>query len=503
MNRFFKIATLFVPSWAAAIAILEAHPKDEVLHIGAPLLVVAWVLMLGAIIVRAIGAPRPRTWNLFDVLTATGRSTLWASACAIGLAIATGFASLSILGVLGFATVFAAAIWTTLAAGGKRPWKAAKFERSVLPEMATEGESMREELKVAGLKIPAGTRWFATGRVARNGSLTRYALGADASEAETVMESDLGAVQRGDHAAPPMAMWFGDVLGMARTPIAFHAPARAVVLPKPIPVDGAKDLLGPGGQSMKEVPAQRMPTEGTFRIREYQPGDDTRRIHWVRSIQANQLVVRLPDEIPPADPAVRVVLDNCMWGTEYLTCRGHEQLLDALVRVWLGVAKNLAEGGSRVTLVTAADVGKGVSKVERPMITRTPREALKLGAKVRWQADVNLIGMMAKGASKTIVVSTRPQRLDVEGDVSWVVLPEGAWTTHEEAPPQQRLVTLPFATGSGDNRFVRRAAEQRRVATMWRDRAVFSELVSWIGADKTGAFVALQTPKGVKLQVLP
>jgi hypothetical protein len=85
---------------------------------------------------------------------------------------------------------------------------------------------------------------------------------------------------------------------------------------------------------MQTTPAVRMPTEGTFRIREYTPGDDTRRIHWVRSLQANQLVVRLPDEIPQAEPAVRLVLDNCLAGTESLSCIAQDELLDGLVRVW-------------------------------------------------------------------------------------------------------------------------------------------------------------------------
>src|SRR5213075_1562985 len=120
-------------------------------------------------------------------------------------------------------------------------------------------------------------------------------------------------------------------------------------------------------------PTQRQPSEGVFRIRTYVPGDDTRRIHWVRSLQMNHLVMRLPDEVPPAEPAERLILDSELWGTESLSCRAPDELLDALVCVWLGIGKALSELGVRVTLVTAAAHDGCTSIVERPMLMRSAR----------------------------------------------------------------------------------------------------------------------------------
>ena len=142
---------------------------------------------------------------------------------------------------------------------------------------------------MTGLVVPAGMRLFATGRATPYGAVTRYAVGTEASRAEVVLESDLGASPRGEFRAPPLAMWFGDVLGLTRTPIVHGGDEVAfTVLPRPMPVDGVKDLLGRGGDAMTAVPTVRMPTDGTFRIREYAPGDDARRIHWVRSLQAGR-----------------------------------------------------------------------------------------------------------------------------------------------------------------------------------------------------------------------
>ena len=80
----------------------------------------------------------------------------------------------------------------------------------------------------------------------------------------------------------------------------------------------------------------QLPTEGCFPLREYATGDDARRIHWVRSLTARELVVRLPDELPPEQPTVRLVLDTQpRRARPMLPYAGDGQLLDALVRVWL------------------------------------------------------------------------------------------------------------------------------------------------------------------------
>jgi hypothetical protein len=78
---------------------------------------------------------------------------------------------------------------------------------------------------------------------------------------------------------------------------------------------------------------------------------------------------------------------------------------------------------------------------------------------------------------KQIVVTSRSQPLDVD-DVSWVVVPDVAWTSREPARPVQAPVRLPFPAGSADNRLGHRAREVRRIETMWRDRIAFSQL-SW------------------------
>jgi hypothetical protein len=223
----------------------------------------------------------------------------------------------------------------------------------------------------------------------------------------------------------------------------------------------------------------------------------------VRSLQANQLVMRLPDEVPPAEPALRLVLDCELAGIDDLSCRAPHQLLDALVHIWLGIARALVASGTRVTLVAAARTGDRIAAVERPMRARSPREGLRLGARVAWQTEVPLQALLAPGV-KQVVVSARPRQLASPVELAWVVVPEAAWTSPEPWPALATPLTLPFPTGSADNRLGRQRRERRRNTRMWQDRATFGQVVCW--ADWTaysGNFIARPNQGRVALAVIP
>jgi hypothetical protein len=525
-TRELRIATLVVAPLLAAVSTLTAH-NQPILHIAAPALVILWMVMACAIVLRPdresgrnsdlrseiAGAIEPRSiWAQLDVLTATGTAVMWSGTLALIGASLTGWASLTVIGVLGLGTVYLAAIWTVIVAGGGAPWRRAKIERSVLPEVAVEGDQVREELRLTGVKIPAGLRLFATGRAFHHGVTTRYTLDSTASLAEVKLEAELGAAPRGEHDVPPLTLWLGDVLGLTRTPSVERGAAHVAVLPRPSLVTGVKALLGAGRDDASARPTQRLPTEGVFRIRTYLPGDDTRRIHWVRSLQMNQLVMRLPDEIPIAEPAVRLILDSDLWGTESLSCRAPDEMIDALVRVWLGIGKALVETGARVTLVTAAMHDGAAVLVERPMLARAPREALRLGARVAWQTAVPLAALMAGArdpaarGQRQIVVSGRSRRVKDSPAVSWIVVPEVAWTSRELWLPKQAVLStkLPYPSGSADNRPGRRLRERHRLEAAWHDRTIFSQVMCWSDwAGFSGDYVARPSQGRVALAVIP
>jgi uncharacterized protein (DUF58 family) len=474
--RAFRIFTLVGVPFIAGMIAFRAGDDQHLDLVG--VLVFLWTMMIGALAQRY----RERSedsWAAVDVLTGNGRMMMWSGLAAMIAAMVTGWASFAVVGVLGIGIVCLAATWTTIVAGGDAPWRAAEVVREILPKQCTEGDTLREEIALKGVRIPMGTRLFLQGRATAHGMTTRYVVGGDGDRADVKLESELGGAPRGDHQVPPLAMWLADVLGLARTPIVHKGETTFAAVPKPSKVDDVKKLLGDGKDAMHTRETNRFPTEGTFRIREYNPGDDTRRIHWVRSLQMNQLVVRLPDEIPQAEPAVRLILDTCLpaQNIEALTCQAHEELLDAMVRVWLGIGNALAEQGTRVTLVT----GVGGNVVERQLVARSSKSALRLGAQASWQSGVATERLFKKSDMRQIVVTCRSKPIEAAKNVTWIVVPEVAWTTSGWWPvAAPSWMTLPFPTGSAENRMDRRRREKKRVLAMWEDRSEFNQMIGWV-----------------------
>lgn len=507
-----RIGSVFIPSLIAVFVALRA--TNGQVHTAGQILGGIWVLMAFALWMRYRQANKAgklglasEGWQQLDILSATGRATAWTAVVCLGISQLTGWASLSVLGVLGLAIVCLSITWTAVMAGGDVPWRKATITRAIVPDVGIEGEPMREKLTLEGIKVPAGMRLFATGRATRHGVQSRYAVGSDGSDAALELESDLGPAPRGEHKAKPMTLWLGDVLGLTRTAPIERGECTFIVTPKPAKVEGVRELLGDGRDDMYSRFTNKMPTEGTFKIREYTPGDDTRRIHWVRSLQADKLIVRTPDEIPPADPTVRIVLDNHLAVTDKLTCVAPDELLDVMIRVWLGVGKALADTGTRVTLVTGIEKGGAFTRAERPLLPRGNAEAAKFGARVTWQPSVRLDKLLDRTQTRQIVVSCRPRQdgNKTEADsVTWVVVPHNDWTTREPWPQRASAIVLPFPAGSAENRIGRRRAEQARLVKTYQDRMLFSQLCAIDWRAFSGAYVARPNDKGnVGLQVIP
>jgi uncharacterized protein (DUF58 family) len=347
-------------------------------------------------------------------------------------------------------------------------------------------------------------RLFATGRVMRYGVVSRYVLGREGAHGEMRLEADIGLARRGEHHAPPLELWFGDALGLTRTASVRQGDASVVVTPRLAPVDGAQSLLGEGGDAATAHHTNKFPTEGTFRIREYVPGDDTRRIHWVRSAQRDELIMRLPDEIPPADPAIRIVLDTDLMGMEDSESSAPSELLDGLVRVWLGIAKDLSARGVRVTLVTAATHNGSIQRIERTVTPRTMRAGIELGTRARWQSDVSLDALVDKPRVRHLVVTARPRRTTATAPLTWIVVPENAWTSLEVMTLPSAELTHMFPLGSEDNRRANRKAERERLLQLTVDRQMLISIVGWSHWNKvSGTCVARPVGDRIQLAVIP
>ncbi len=185
MRKLERLVTLLVPSALAGYVVLRSHHGDDVTRAAVPVLVGLWCAMLGLLVLRVRAAGRRAggdgAWEVLDVLTGTGRATMWTASLAIMGSVLTGWASMAVLGVLGLGCVYVATAWTALVAIGEGPWRRAKIARTILPEIATEGDPVREELLIDGVKIrpacacsrAAGRRAAAWSRATRSARMRR------------------------------------------------------------------------------------------------------------------------------------------------------------------------------------------------------------------------------------------------------------------------------------------------------------------------------------------
>jgi uncharacterized protein (DUF58 family) len=518
--QIFRIASLVAPP-AIAWHVASAAPRTDKLTAAVTyLLGPLWVVMAAALAGRCLDALRRRyadatdavpLLEVLDVLTASGSSLMWTASGAILAAVWVGWASLAVVGLLGLCFAELVVLWTLIAAGGSDPWRRASLSRRFVPAIAVEGDPIVEEVRLVDPRIPTGFRLFASGRIGPRWATSRYVVTEAASGGEIVLSSNVGPALRGEHRAEPLEVWLQDVFGLCHSGrrrasrVGGHpqAPGEAAltVLPRVRPVDGVEEVIGRGGHAEEPRPRNDAPTEGSLRLREYQPGDDARRIHWVRSLTAREVVVRLPDELPPDRPTVRVVLDTFLHGAGELACDATAELLDALVEVWLGTARALADRGARVVLVTAGPVHDGgsagsadsagsapkppraadpatVAPIRQRILPHTLSATLRLGARVRWQEAIPVGDLLTDGTQ--VVVSFRlqpdPVHQGAPREVRWIVVPVSSWAVSYESLQRPAPAILPHPMGSPENRWSRRRVDRLRRERARRARDLLLDL---------------------------
>jgi len=471
-----RIAALIVPSAIAWLVAFETDKQSDLTETVQYAMGPLWLLLATGLALRTalalqdrkkLGAPS--VLARIDVLTAGGAALGWVSALSIVGAVTLGWASLAAVGLLGAALFHVVVLLTFVATRGSDPMRIGTIERRFVPEVATEGDELVEQIRFASPRIPIGFRMFVTGRVGPRWATTRHVLESSEGGGELLLESDIGPALRGEYQAPPLEVWLQDTFGICKSFRSQTAGAPLTVLPRMAVGSEIPPLLDRGDGPQEPQPAMLLPTEGQFRLREYQHGDDVRRIHWVRSLAARELIVRLPDESPPDRPQVRLVLDTYFPEALGLSCDAPAEMLDSIVRVWLAVGRSLAESGARVTMVAAVPSGDGGTRqLRHELALRNPAAALRLGAQVTWQRSTIVSQLLTDDA--TFIVSRGVLADPAQHPKArWIVaLPVGV----TEPPwPLTAATRLPFPMGSSDNRWSQRRFEGQRIAIARRDHA--------------------------------
>ena len=160
---------------------------------------------------------------------------------------------------------------------------------------------------------------------------------------------------RGVHRIGPLGIRVRDPFGLTLRSAAVSGDAEIVVLPRVVPLPGARSL-GSGIGSEGSVPHMvALHGEDDQTVREYRDGDDLRRIHWPATARTGELMVRQEDR--PAKRRAVVILDSRSSGHGGT---GRSSSLEWCVTMTASVTAHVVDAGYAAHLVPAdagADTG--------------------------------------------------------------------------------------------------------------------------------------------------
>ncbi|MEZ4240765.1 MAG: DUF58 domain-containing protein [Myxococcota bacterium] len=425
------------------------------------------------------------------------------------IALGLKWASLGILAVLSLLLFYLVVGWTlfvstflarTFESGMGRA--DAGITRRMLPAVAHAGDSVEEVVSLRRVPVPWGYVLVVEDpNPPRLRTETRYAVGATARSGEIEARGFLRATPRGFYHLGPARIAYQDLLGITRVSVASVATAELKVLPKLMPVVIVDPPRSPLESPDVVTRPHRYPTEDHFRFREYLPGDDVRRIHWRLSMRAGQLHVRLPETKETSTERIVLLLDSYLPPGKLLDAsHGGEEILDALVLAWLGIARELVDRGNRVTLLAAVTKADGTDVVTESIDARGGAVARwqDLGARARWQPRFDLPAMLAsigddmhgvvvtarftapppgnQGGQTTTWLMMDPADALGKPDRHWlwdvVGLPAGAPASAKSMALLRWVVLLPHPVGSDENHFARRVGTAWQLRRRWHARRV-------------------------------
>jgi uncharacterized protein (DUF58 family) len=269
------------------------------------------------------------------------RGALTLGAIALAAALATGSRPLGVVGV-GFLIAGALTwLWAWLVDGS------VAVTQTIAPTPAVEGDRVRVGVEVRRLsRVPVGAmtvRLFA-GRLGVRTCRLRSSRGGKVATGEL----ELGRLPRGVFSLSGTEVVFGDLLGLTSvTPYAACDPATVVVRPRLAALDGLFSESGRAAGDGRRILLRRSAGFDFHSVREYEPGESLRRVHWPSSARRGELMVKELEDT--AHDGVVVLLDcdpRCATGVS------PDSSFDAAVRVAGSLLQAHASRGRLATLVS-------------------------------------------------------------------------------------------------------------------------------------------------------
>lgn len=281
-------------------------------------------------------------------LTDRGRALLAAGVTLTASGMALGFVDLTRVGLLAVALP----LLTLIAYQAARP--RLDVERRIEPATVTVGDSSRVVLQLANRSgyptltclaqdelspgLVGAARMLVPGIGRRSGRAVAY---------------DVRALRRGRHQVGPLALHSQDPLGLTSSLAPLPGTAELVALPIVHPLHRGAEALGGSGSSGADTLAPGASGIDDTSLREYQVGDDLRRIHWPVTAHRGELTVRHDGRAPVRQATLCLDPALPQHGAH------PSAALDWAVEALASIATHLSTQGFALTVTTPATVAAG------------------------------------------------------------------------------------------------------------------------------------------------
>lgn len=295
------------------------------------------------------------------VFTDRGRALLAAGTTLAISGMALGFVDLTRVGLL----VIALPVLTLLIYQASRPQL--DVQRQVRPATLTVGQSATVAMTVRNRSGRSSLTVLAEERLPADlGSRVRFLLPGVRRRSSRVLTYPVRPGRRGRHRLGPLSLRVGDPFGLTSSLLPFEGESELTVLPTVHPLHRRPDRQGGAGSGGSDTLAPGAGDIDDATLREYQPGDDLRRVHWPVTAHRGELTVRHDGRAPVRQAVLAIDADLPQLGSAAGPRVGGGDPADAwspalewAIEALASVVTHLASRGYALSLVTPARVVAG------------------------------------------------------------------------------------------------------------------------------------------------
>lgn len=225
----------------------------------------------------------------------------------------------------------------------------------------------------------------------------------ETGQASYALEAD----KRGVYALGPARLLASDPMGLSSYTHSLGEASELVVYPTPIPISRSF-LEGASSWGWREQANARTRGAGMdfHGVREYQSGDELRRVHWRTTARTGRLAVTEYTQGFMSDAVVALDLNRDAYRD---TGEGQDSALECAVTIAVTVCDDLLRQGNAVRLLTPQTVGEGADPTgEAETMTRILNHLARAQADSPLALPAVLQAALARAASETTLVYITP-----------------------------------------------------------------------------------------------